>query len=156
MSEGQAKRSPREILDYIAAMYGITVAQIRSRRRDTHIVRARHHAVHLIKHEHEAFSSCRIGRLVNKDHSTVLNIMARPCPDMADAMKRCRVRRKPVDGEEAIRIMPRSLVAHDHPPSKLAKLCVPAAPGIWEGLRALVQMEGYQCFVKHNEPNPAL
>ena len=72
--------TPREermaIIKGVAKRHGITVKQIMGRSTYTEIVEARHHAMRII-HAVYGDSSTRIGRLFNRDHTTVLAALGR-------------------------------------------------------------------------------
>lgn len=67
--------TPRErinnLLGLVADLYGLTIADLKGPRRTRWIVSARHHAMWVL-HNQRLSSTC-IGRILNRDHSTVLN-----------------------------------------------------------------------------------
>ena len=63
------------LIDRVAGYYGLTRGQLLSRRRTAHIVLARQMGMHLLRAE--GLTASHIGRLLRRDHATVLHGDAR-------------------------------------------------------------------------------
>lgn len=59
------------LIDRVAGYYGLTRATLLSRRRPAHIALARQVAMHLLRQE--GLTATRVGRLLRRDHATVLH-----------------------------------------------------------------------------------
>lgn len=66
----------REAVRVMANPFGVTVYQVLSERRTQAIVLARHAACHMLR-ERFGMSYPEIGAVLNRDHSTVMNSIAR-------------------------------------------------------------------------------
>lgn len=69
-------RTPREermaVIREVADWHGISVEMVLSKRRDRAIVKARHAAILAVRNRFDGDSYTQIGRLFNRDHTTVL------------------------------------------------------------------------------------
>ena len=67
----------REIIEGIAAQYGLTYSDIVGHRREGHIVCARHEAIAAVAATYPGASSTTLGRLFNRDHTSILHALGR-------------------------------------------------------------------------------
>lgn len=71
------RKCPREIMTQVAADFGINTIAMRSGCRVARTMLARHVAIYRVHHECEWMSLPMIGRLFDRDHSTVLSAIRR-------------------------------------------------------------------------------
>lgn len=68
--------TPEEIIDLVANAHDIPTENLRGRSRRADIVRARHAAMYAVR-QHTDLSYPAIGRLFNRDHTTVIHAVTR-------------------------------------------------------------------------------
>lgn len=69
---------PRSIIRRVAAEYGTTYANIVGSDVFAHIVCARHAAIRAVHEAHPSYSHKKLGRIFNKDHSSIINALRGP------------------------------------------------------------------------------
>ncbi len=67
----------REVIARVSSERGVSEAEILSRCGINHVVSARHEAIRQLAAERPQWSSVRIGKMFDRDHSTVLYILGR-------------------------------------------------------------------------------
>lgn len=72
------KSSAAEIIQDVIEKYGISVADILGSSRQPYLIKARHEACYLIA-ENTNMAIAAIGRLLNKDHTTIMNAIISHC-----------------------------------------------------------------------------
>lgn len=73
MEGGEDKQPVVEIIRVVAVKHGISVQDIKSESRSRHMVEARHEAMALVYKLRPDLSLPAIGRIFNRDHTSVLN-----------------------------------------------------------------------------------
>ena len=73
------RRTPRmermELIASVAERNGASVSEVLSRRRDRRIVKARHAAILAVRERFDGDSLPMIGRLFNRDHTSILHVV---------------------------------------------------------------------------------
>jgi len=87
--------TPKLIMDVVATHYGVSPDAIRGKQRDKRTALARQVAIYLLRQE-TRYSLTEIGKLLNRDHSTIVHNLARISqsmktdPDLAASVERLR------------------------------------------------------------------
>ena len=65
--------SPTAILNLVSEKLNVPIEEITGKKRDAHIVEARHIYCKIAKKNNHSYTLERIGKLINRNHATVIN-----------------------------------------------------------------------------------